>query len=453
MATVTAIRERTQNKVAMSKVISYISQDKKTLYQSETGVHKLISGKDCCAETAYSEFMTTKRQYGKESGVFFYQYVQSFKPGENITPQQMNQIGLELAEQFEGHEVLVATHIDADHWHNHLIVNSVSHATGKKLQFNEKDLNALRRRSDEICRSHGLSTLKSYEKQEKKHSLSQREYRAALRGNSWKFALMAAIDKAMAQSRSRAEFIACMKRQGYMVKWEPHHKYITYTTPEGQKCRDNRLHEDKYLKANMEDYYAKLGRTQENEWSTHNLERAVHPYSLRNTEGAMGSHADPADGYGEQAFRAQPLLGEDAERENERPVHRPARELDEALPFRTSGYEGADYGSVSDDDGYDEELDWDDDGYDDNEAPEASERYGGYAPSPGHVAAEAQSQMDGHRGIDLGNILYLAKAVEDLVNPYNPEEEIQKRKNASKVVRKRRKKQQHDQKQNYELSL
>jgi hypothetical protein len=168
----------------MNKVISYVSQDKKTLYQSETGPHKLISGKDCCAETAYSEFMATKRQYGKENGVFFYQYVQSFKPDENITPQQVHQIGLELAEQFKNHEVLVATHIDADHWHNHLIINSVSQTTGKKLQFNEKDLNEMRRKSDEICQANGLSTLKPYEKQEKKRSLSQREYRAALRGNS-----------------------------------------------------------------------------------------------------------------------------------------------------------------------------------------------------------------------------------------------------------------------------
>jgi len=453
MATVTAIKERTQNKVAMNKVILYVSQNKKTLYQSETGTHKMISGKDCCAETAYSEFMATKRQYGKENGVFFYQYVQSFKPGENITLQQVHQIGLELAEQFNGHEVLVATHIDADHWHSHLIVNSVSHTTGKKLQFNEKDLNELRQKSDEICQSHGLSTLKPYKKQENKRSLNQREYRAALGGNSWKFALMAAIDKAVTQSRSKAEFIACMNRQGYMVKWEPHYKYITYTTPEGQKCRDNRLHEDKYLKANMEDYYAKLGRTQKDKWSAHDLERAIRSDNLCNTEGAMGSHADPADRYGEQALRTKSLLGEGVGRENERPVRRPARGLDEALSFGASGYEGNDYRPVSDDDGYDEELDWNDDGYDDGEAPEDAERYGEYAPPSGYVAAEAQGKVDGHRGIDLGDMLHLAKAVEDLVNPYNPEEEKQKKKNVSKGSRKRRKNQQHSHKYDYEISL
>lgn len=453
MATVTAIKERTQNKVAMNKVISYVSQDKKTLLRSGTGVHKLISGKDCCAETAYSEFMTTKRQYGKESGVFFYQYVQSFKPGENATPEQVHQIGLELAEQFKGYEVLVATHIDVDHWHNHLIVNSVSHMTGKKLQFNEKDLNELRCKSDEICQSQGLSTLKPYKKQENKRNLSQREYRAALRGNSWKFALMAAIDKAMAQSHSKREFTAYMNRQGYAVKWEPHHKYITYTTPEGQKCRDNRLHEDKYLKENMEDYYAKLGRTQKDEWGAHNLERALCTDSLRHSEGAMGGNAEPADGYGEQAFRTQPLLGDNAEWKNERAVCCSARGLDETISFGASGYKGDDYRSVSDHDGYDEELDWDDEGYSDIENDGYAEGYGEHTSSPGHVASEAQSKMDGNRGIDLCDILYLAKAIEDMVNPYIPDKEKQKKKYTPKVSSKHRKKKQHSYNQEYDLSL
>lgn len=73
-------------------------------------------------------------------------------------------MGIELARRFEGFEVQIATHIDRDHWHNHLIVNSVSCETGLKLQFNEKDLEQLRTLSDEICAAHGLEILKPYEK-------------------------------------------------------------------------------------------------------------------------------------------------------------------------------------------------------------------------------------------------------------------------------------------------
>ena len=73
-------------------------------------------------------------------------------------------MGVELAQYFKGFEVQIATHIDRDHWHNHLIVNSVSCENGKKLQFNEKDLIKLRALSDEICVAHGLQILKPYEK-------------------------------------------------------------------------------------------------------------------------------------------------------------------------------------------------------------------------------------------------------------------------------------------------
>lgn len=170
-------------------------------------------------------------------------------------------MGLELAESFKGYEVLVATHIDNDHWHNHLIVNSVSCETGLKLQFNEQDLNRLRDRSDEICKSYELDTLEPYQKPDSA-GLRAGEYRAALRGDSWKFRLMADIDSAMQSTTTKADFILSMQQRGYSVKWESNHKYITYATPDGKKCRDTKLHDGKYLKANMEEYFEQLGRTQ-----------------------------------------------------------------------------------------------------------------------------------------------------------------------------------------------
>lgn len=80
-------------------------------------------------------------------------------------------------------------------------------------------------------------------------------YRAALRGDSWKLQLINCIDRAMATSRSKQEFIKQMRKMGYEVKWQDSQKYITYTTPQGQKCRDNKLHDDKYLKVRMEEFY------------------------------------------------------------------------------------------------------------------------------------------------------------------------------------------------------
>ena len=246
-----AIPEKTQTATAMKRVLDYVMQDKKTVID---GI-KLVSGQHCVPESAYQEFMATKHQYGKAKGVFFKQYVQSFKPDCNATPEQIHCIGLETAKLFDGFEVVVATHIDRDHWHNHFVVNSVNCETGYKIQINEKGLEELRHKSDAICQKFGLEVLTPYQKPKQK-SINQREYRTALRGDSKKLKLTNAIDYAVATSRSKKQFIEQMDRLGYGVKWIDHYKYITYTTPDGQRFRDNRLLDDKYLKTNMEELFA-----------------------------------------------------------------------------------------------------------------------------------------------------------------------------------------------------
>lgn len=251
MATFTAIPEKTQTATAMKRVLDYVMQDKKTVID---GI-KLVSGQHCVPESAYQEFMATKHQYGKAKGVFFKQYVQSFKPDCNATPEQIHRIGLETAKLFDGFEVVVATHIDRDHWHNHFVVNSVNCETGYKIQINEKGLEELRHKSDAICQKFGLEVLTPYQKPKQK-SINQREYRTALRGDSKKLKLTNAIDYAVATSRNKKQFIEQMDKLGYGVKWIDHYKYITYTTPDGQRFRDNRLLDDKYLKTNMEELFA-----------------------------------------------------------------------------------------------------------------------------------------------------------------------------------------------------
>lgn len=165
MATFTAIPEKTQTATAMKRVIDCVMQDKKTVLD---GI-KLVSGQNCVPASAFEVFMDTKHQYGKANGVFFNQYVQSFKPGCGTTPEQIHQIGLELAKAFDGFEVVVATHIDRDHWHNLFVVNSVNCETGLKIQINEKALEQLRRQSDEICRQFGLEVLKPTKCRNRKH--------------------------------------------------------------------------------------------------------------------------------------------------------------------------------------------------------------------------------------------------------------------------------------------
>ncbi|WP_236757259.1 relaxase/mobilization nuclease domain-containing protein [Acutalibacter muris] len=191
--------------------------------------------------------MTTKQAYRKTSGINFYHYVQSFSPDENITPQEVHAVAREFAERaWPGHEILVATHCDADHLHSHFVINSVGFQNGKKLRQNPNTLIELRAINDEICAAHGLSVLPPYEKSGTK--MSTREYRAALKGESWKFKLMADICAAMNRSGSKQDFIFEMERCGYQVRWTDERKYITFTCPNKMKCRDLKLHDNKYLK-------------------------------------------------------------------------------------------------------------------------------------------------------------------------------------------------------------
>ena|GEM_PF-20507 len=244
MATVNFIRSRGQSRGSLQGVLDYVRQDKKCISDGM----KLISGKDCCAETAYPEFIATKNSYGKAKGVFYYHYTQSYAPEEEITPAQVHQAALKLAEHYDCFEVLVATHCDTEHIHSHLVINSVSFEDGKKLHQGPRTLEGLRKISDDICRGMGLSTLQPYEQKPQAKTVSTHEFRAAEKGESWKFRLMSAIDTAMQTTQTPADFIALMKRRGYQVRWEASRKSITYTTPEGMKCRDNKLHETKYLK-------------------------------------------------------------------------------------------------------------------------------------------------------------------------------------------------------------
>lgn len=249
MATVSFIPESRQSISAMKAVTEYCLQQKKVA--DEDSGRRLVSGVNCNGENAFTEFMATKTAHHKKGGMNFYHYVQSFSPAESVTAEQVHEIGLAFAKKaWPGHEVLVTTHTDVAHLHNHFVINSVHYDNGMKLRQNPGTLTKLRSLSDGICQQYGLSVLEPYKKDGA--NISSREYRAAAKGDSWKFKLMSDIDFVMNRSGSRADFIREMQRLGYKVTWADERKYITFTCPNGMKCRDIRLHDEKYLKEVLE---------------------------------------------------------------------------------------------------------------------------------------------------------------------------------------------------------
>ncbi len=277
MATVSYIPESHQSISAMKAVIDYCLQQKKVA--DEENGRRLVSGVNCNGENAFTEFMATKTAHHKKGGMNFYHYVQSFSPSESVTAEQVHEIGLAFAKKaWPGHEVLVTTHTDTAHLHNHFVINSVHYENGSKLRQNPGTLTKLRSLSDGICQQHGLSVLEPYKKDGA--NISSREYRVAAKGDSWKFKLMSDIDFVMNCSGSRTDFMRKMQRLGYKVTWTDERKYITFTCPNGMKCRDIRLHEEKYLKEVLE-YEFTIRKRQAAEFGNGYAEKEKHADAVR----------------------------------------------------------------------------------------------------------------------------------------------------------------------------
>ena len=236
----------TQSRAAIRGVMLYVMQEKKTAWEGGP----LVSGINCQPQSVYDDFLNTKLLYHKDGGVMFYHMVQSFPKGAVVDPRQAHEAARRLVEYFDGCEVLVCTHVDREHIHSHCIINSVNFETGKKLHMAKEQLQELMRRNDAICQEMGLPVFEAARQQSR--GMSGAEYHTALKGQSWKLRLMNTIDECMKYAADKDAFVSLMESEGYAVCWESSRKYITYTTPDGLKCRDKKLHEEKYCKEVME---------------------------------------------------------------------------------------------------------------------------------------------------------------------------------------------------------
>ena len=259
----------------MKSVMRYVSQLSKTLWDGQ----QLVSGIGCQPETAFDEFLSTKLLHHKDGGVMFYHMVQSFPKGADIDPRTAHEAARQLAGYFEGCEVLVCTHVDREHIHSHCIINSVNFETGRKVHMADEQIQALRVRNDQICEELRLPKFQKDE-QRKSSGMSNAEYYPAAKGESWKLELMRVIDECMRYAGNREEFLVLLRAEGYSATWTDSRKNITYTTPDGRKCRDSKLHMTKYRKENME---AEFGYRTEIEY------------------GSIGSAAQEIDGRGATA--------------------------------------------------------------------------------------------------------------------------------------------------------
>ena len=174
------------------------------------------SGLNCDIDYAKSSFKQTRALYGKENGIQAHTVIQSFKPGE-VTPEQCNQLGLELAEKIApNHQVAIYTHTDREHVHNHIVINSIDLETGKKYQSNKQQRELVKLQNDEICRKNGLSVP---ERDTAKLRYTQAESALLDKGKtSWKDELRENIEQAKAHTSNFKDFSEHLEQKGISFK-------------------------------------------------------------------------------------------------------------------------------------------------------------------------------------------------------------------------------------------
>ena len=216
------------------KTASTVSASEQFLYES------VINMPD--VKTAYAHMQATKGRFDKTGGVLGYHIIQSFKPGE-ITADRCHELGRKLASEMfgESYEIVIGTHLNKKHLHNHIVVNSVSFTDGKKLRFNKQSYRELQEISDQLCRKYGLSVIenkqhgKSY-----KEWLNEKEGKPTVRGQ-----IRADIDLAIKESFNYGTFIANLEKRGYLIKDSPSRTYTALKPPFGARfIRLNSLGEE-----------------------------------------------------------------------------------------------------------------------------------------------------------------------------------------------------------------
>lgn len=324
MATVNILSTGGGGAGALASTLDYCMNEEKTVVDGK----KFVTGLNCVPESSYTDMMCTKNEYGKTDGRMYYHLDQSFSPDEKITPDLAHKVAVEFAEKaFPGYEVVIGTHCNTEHIHSHFVVNSVSFETGRKYHSDKDNIDRLRKISDEVCKKYGLSVIEEPKKKSQVEKISSREYRSALKFESWKFRLCADINIAMKSSKTKEEFIKNLEDKGYGVRWSDTRKYITYTTPEGHKCRDNKLHGEKYLKEVMEREFTireritKLNERDRTEDATSSETYNLRSYhrgqlegSYRGNQGELAEYYAPEERFGDtrEQGAVEGVLGTDS---------------------------------------------------------------------------------------------------------------------------------------------
>ena len=195
---------------ALHNVMAYAADE----YKTEKRLY--VSGVNVTPDTATYKMQQTKLRYGKTDGIIAFHAIQSFKPGE-VTPELAHKIGVEFAKEMWGDrfEVLIATHLNRQHLHNHFVINSVSFADGKKYYDNTENYNLMKKISDRLCEENNLSVIRNPKSKGRHYAevMAEKNGYPTIRGQ-----IKDELDEIIKCSYTYEQFWKILKQRGYEVK-------------------------------------------------------------------------------------------------------------------------------------------------------------------------------------------------------------------------------------------
>ena len=231
-----AVTKFLTRKTRLDTIIKYIMNGEKT----EKMMY--VSGVNCKPDTAIYEMQDTKKRFGKEDGIISYHLIQSFD-GKEVSPKKCHELGLQYAKELFGDDFqfVVATHLNTDNVHNHMVINSVSFKSGNKFYSNRETKDFIRMTSDFICRENGLSVIKTPWK-------NKGYYKLYAKNNPYMQLVKKDIDEAIAISNSYKGFISKLEAKGYYVSENEDTGLIIERNNSYQVVRPQELFGDNYSK-------------------------------------------------------------------------------------------------------------------------------------------------------------------------------------------------------------
>ena len=250
MAINKVVNKSTKSHGAMRNVLEYVLRDEK-VKEGYVEIAGPYSGETINYDEVYQTWLAEKRLWDKDSGRMYTHNIISFHKDEQVTPEQVLEIGKEFAERFfSGHQYVIGVHQDKDHLHCHIVTNSVSYIDGMKLHQTKRDLEHQKEFTNNLCLERGLTIAEkghhfdgSVIEQGEITAWSKDKYNLLINDAKKSFVAECAIAimEVVPQSTSREEFISGMEERGWSVQWEDSRKHIVFQNEDGKKVRDTNI--------------------------------------------------------------------------------------------------------------------------------------------------------------------------------------------------------------------